>query len=98
LERINSINHYPNPGYGFVSFDFWGTYINIKVEKSIEIILGDGKKMLVLFENIGDSTTVEETFEPGDENSPELQKSGSQDILDNCRKYSESLSDHLLHE
>ena len=78
---------------GSVSFDFWGTYINIHEEKSIEIILGDGRKMLVQFESLGDSTAVVETFEPEDENSLELQKTGWQAILDNFRKYSENLSD-----
>jgi uncharacterized protein YndB with AHSA1/START domain len=34
-----------------MSFDFWGTYENIEIEKSIEILLGDGRKMKVNFDS-----------------------------------------------
>ena len=33
-----------------MSFDFWGTYQKIEKEKSIEIVLGDGRLMKVDFE------------------------------------------------
>jgi uncharacterized protein YndB with AHSA1/START domain len=79
---------------GSVSFDFWGTFVTIVPEKSLEIVLGDERKMFVLFEGVGDSTVVTETFEPEYENTPELQKAGWQAILDNFKKYSESLPEH----
>jgi uncharacterized protein YndB with AHSA1/START domain len=75
---------------GSFSFDFWGTYIKIEMEKFIEIILGDGRKMSVSFEVMGQATTVTEIFEPEEENALELQKAGWQAILDNFRKHAES--------
>ncbi len=72
---------------GSFSFDFWGTYQNLEFEKSIDIILGDGRNMSVYFEAIPEGTIVTETFEPETENSPELQKAGWQSILDSFNKY-----------
>lgn len=74
---------------GSFSFDFWGTFMNIQEEKSLEIILGDGRKMTVLFEGIGEETIITELFEPEEINSIELQKEGWQAILDNFKKYAE---------
>lgn len=74
---------------GSFSFDFWGTFMNIQEEKSLEIILGDGRKMTVLFEGIGEETIITEIFEPEEINSIELQKEGWQAILDNFKKYAE---------
>ncbi len=74
---------------GSFSFDFWGTYQKIKFEQSIDIILGDGRKVSVCFEEIPEGTILIETFEPETENSIELQKTGWQTILDNFKKYAE---------
>lgn len=71
-------------------FDFWGTYTNIDTQKSIEIILGDQRKMFVSFEINGNCTVVTEMFEPEQVNSPDLQRAGWQSILDNFKKYVES--------
>lgn len=75
---------------GSFSFDFWGTYQNIEFEKSIDILLGDGREMSVFFEETTHGTIVTETFEPESENSPELQKAGWQAILDNFKQCVES--------
>lgn len=73
------------------SFDFWGTYVSITTEKSIEIILGDNRKVFVAFEAIdSNNTKVTETFEPEGQNSAELQQTGWQLILDNFKKYVEA--------
>jgi uncharacterized protein YndB with AHSA1/START domain len=71
------------------SFDFWGTYQKIEPEKSIEIILGDGRQMKVGFESKGYSTVVTEQFEPETQNPEEMQKAGWQMILDNFKLYVE---------
>ena len=71
------------------SFDFWGTYQKIELEKSIEIILGDGRQMKVGFEPKGASTVVTEQFEPETQNPEEMQKAGWQMILDNFKTYVE---------
>ena len=59
-----------------MSFDFWGTYQNIEPKRFIEILLGDARKMSVLFEET--------------ENSIELQQVGWQMILDNFKRYTEN--------
>ena len=71
------------------SFDFWGTYVNIEAGKNIEILLGDGRKMSVLFELSENETIVSEKFEPETENPVALQKTGWQMILDNFKSYVE---------
>ncbi len=72
-----------------MSFDFWGTYENIEIEKSIEILLGDGRKMKVNFDSSDTGTIVTEEFEPEQENPTEMQRAGWQMILYNFKKYVE---------
>ena len=72
------------------SFDFWGKFVHIEEERLIEIMLGDGRKMSLMFESVGDETRVTETFDPEDTNPLELQKAGWQAILDNFKKYTEA--------
>lgn len=74
---------------GSMSFDFWGTYQNIQLEKHLDITLGDGRKLSVSFEETANGTRVTEAFEPESQNSIELQKTGWQMILDNFKKYVE---------
>lgn len=71
------------------SFDFWGTYQKIETEKSIEILIGDGRFMKVTFESTDAGTIVTEQFEPEQQNPPEMQQAGWQMILDNFTKYVE---------
>ena len=71
------------------SFDFWGTYQKIELEKLLEITLGDGRQMKVGFEAKGDSTVVTEQFEPENQNPEDMQKAGWQMILDNIKLYVE---------
>ncbi len=75
---------------GSFSFDFWGTYQKIDFEKTIEIILGDNRKMLVHFIEQMDGTLVSEQFEPESQNPPEMQQMGWQMILDNFKGYVEN--------
>lgn len=75
---------------GSFQFDFWGTYQKITIEKSLDITIGDGRKMFVSFEKSGNQTIIEERFEPEHENSEELQQAGWQAILDNFKQYAES--------
>jgi uncharacterized protein YndB with AHSA1/START domain len=74
---------------GSFSFDFWGTYVNFEVEKNIEILLGDGRKVTVLFEFSDNKTIITEKFDPETVNPVELQKAGWQMILDNFKLYVE---------
>lgn len=76
---------------GSMSFDFYGTYTEVIPEKLLLITLGDSRKVEVHFVANGDKTEIIESFEPEKENSEELQKTGWQSILDNFKKYTESI-------
>jgi hypothetical protein len=70
-------------------FDFWGTYPAIEINKRIEIVLGDGRIMKVLFDETQDGIVVTEQFEPENQNPIDLQQAGWQMILDNFKNYVE---------
>ena len=74
---------------GSFGFDFGGVYDVVQPEKYIEYTLGDGRKVKIKFTADGDSTKVTEDFEAESMNSPEMQKTGWQAILDNFKKYTE---------
>lgn len=76
---------------GSFGFDFWGTYTEIEDFKKLFSILGDGRKLEIFLEEKNEVTTIIEKFEAEDENSIELQKNGWQSILNNLKKYAESL-------
>lgn len=76
---------------GSASFDFEGKYTNVEEYKTIEYVMADGREVAVSFEDLGESIKVTETFDPENVNSLELQKGGWQAILDNFKKYTETL-------
>jgi hypothetical protein len=59
------------------------------MEKYIEILLGDGRKMKVTFESSDAGTVVTEEFEPEQVNPVAMQEAGWQMILDKFKKYVE---------
>jgi uncharacterized protein YndB with AHSA1/START domain len=75
---------------GSFGFDFWGIYDEIDLFNHIIFTLGDERKVKVTFTSAGDKTTVTEVFETESENTPELQRTGWQAILDNFKLYVES--------
>jgi uncharacterized protein YndB with AHSA1/START domain len=77
---------------GSFGFDFGGTYSKVVGHKEISYTMGDGRKVTVLFKEKDGHTHITETFDPECENAPEVQKQGWQSILDNFKKYAESLS------
>lgn len=76
---------------GSVNFDFCGTFVKINQLQSIDIVLGDGRELSVLFEETQDGTNITEIFEPEEVNSLELQQMGWQTILNNFKHYVESI-------
>jgi uncharacterized protein YndB with AHSA1/START domain len=74
---------------GSFGFDFGGTYDLVEPFKSISYTMGDGRKVTVNFEAMGNQTKVKETFEPESQNSPEMQRTGWQAIMDSFKKYAE---------
>lgn len=76
---------------GSFSFDFTGTYSDVKTNQLIEYTIADGRSVKIVFESKGNTTQVTETFEAEAENPVEMQRGGWQAILDNFKKYTESL-------
>ena len=76
---------------GSFGFDFGGVYDNVKENELIEYTMGDGRKVKVIFSSLGDKTKVVETFDAETANSVEMQRAGWQAILDNFKKYTESI-------
>lgn len=77
---------------GSMGFDFEGIYEEILEYEKIKYTLGDKREVEIVFNSEGDSTIISETFEAEEINSPEVQKSGWQAILNNFKKYVESLN------
>lgn len=76
---------------GSFGFDFGGTYTNIKNHELIEYTLGDGRTVSVEFTPNNDSTNIVSVFEAETQNPVEMQQGGWQAILNNFKKYTESL-------
>lgn len=75
---------------GKYSFDFEGIYDEFESEKKIAYVLGDGRRVDILFADLGDKTKIAETFDPENTNPIEMQRGGWQSILDNFKKYTEN--------
>lgn len=77
---------------GSMGFDFGGIYDEVRDKEYIEYTLGDGRKVTVSFIPEGSATKIVEKFEAESTHSLELQQGGWQAILDNFRRYAESLT------
>ena len=76
---------------GSFGFDFGGVYDNVKKNELIEYTMGDGRQVQVTFSPAGDQTKIVETFDAEATNPVEMQRGGWQAILDNFKKYTESI-------
>lgn len=77
---------------GSFGFDFAGIYDEVKTNELISYTLGDDRKVSISFSGNGNTTKIAETFEAESTNPVEMQKGGWQAILDNFKKYTESLA------
>jgi uncharacterized protein YndB with AHSA1/START domain len=75
---------------GAMSFDFEGTYTDVKHHSLIEYILADDRKVKITFEILSNGVVLTELFDPETENPEALQQQGWQSILDNFKKYVEN--------
>ena len=75
---------------GSASFDFIGTYDDVQTHKTIAYTMEDGRTAKIVFTPSGKSVKIVETFEAETENTPELQRTGWQTILDNFKKHVET--------
>ncbi len=76
---------------GSFGFDFEGEYDLVNANERIEYFLADGRRVKIEFREEAGKTKVIESFDPENENSHDMQKQGWQMILDNYKKYAESL-------
>jgi uncharacterized protein YndB with AHSA1/START domain len=76
---------------GSYGFDFGGVYDEVKPNELLSYTIGDGRKVSNVFEKKGGATKVTVTFEAENQNSIEMQRGGWQAILDNFKKYAESV-------
>ncbi|WP_342433326.1 SRPBCC family protein [Neobacillus sp. FSL H8-0543] len=77
---------------GSFGFDFSGVYDEVRTNEFISYTLGDGRKVTITFTSQENETFVSETFDAENENPIEMQKGGWQAILDNFKKYAESVN------
>jgi len=76
---------------GSIGFDFEGIYDEVVHKAKVAYTMTDGRQVETTFEELGDSTRVSTTFDAEQENPAEMQRMGWQAILDNFKKYAESL-------
>ena len=76
---------------GSFGFDFWGTYDEITPNEKLAITMGDDRKWDIYFSVVDGGVKVVEEFEAESENPIEMQQEGWQMILNNFKKYVESL-------
>jgi uncharacterized protein YndB with AHSA1/START domain len=76
---------------GTASFDFEGIYSNVIPGELIQYEMADGRKVNISFKEDNGQTRVSETFDTETMNPVEMQRAGWQAILDNFKKYTESL-------
>ncbi|MFN8115533.1 MAG: SRPBCC domain-containing protein [Bacteroidia bacterium] len=76
---------------GSFGFDFWGIYNDIKTNEKVGVVLGDDRKWDTYFSVVDGSVKVVEEFEAESQNPIEMQQAGWQMILNNFKKYVESL-------
>lgn len=78
---------------GSFGFDFGGIYTEVIPLKKIGYTLDDDRIVEISFTKKENSIEIIEVFEAESENTLEQQKYGWQCILDNFKKYTESLPD-----
>ncbi|MEK7499547.1 MAG: SRPBCC family protein [Patescibacteria group bacterium] len=75
---------------GLEGFDFAGKYTAVETHKHIAYTIADGRTVDITFIPEDGGTKITETFDPENENSIEMQRSGWQAILDNFKKHVEA--------
>ncbi len=74
------------------SFDFSGTYTKVEPQAEIAYTLDDERKVVVLFHATPEGIEIIERFDPENIHSEEMQQAGWQAILNNFKKYAESIA------
>lgn len=77
---------------GSFSFDLGGIYTAVVEKELIAYVLEDGRKVRIEFMKMDNGIKIIELFEPEIEHPAEMQRGGWQAILDNFKKYTESIA------
>lgn len=75
---------------GSFGFEFECIYDEVVDQKKIAYTMGDGRKVVTTFEDLGGKTKVKTVFDAEKQNPVEMQKGGWQAILNNYKAYAES--------
>lgn len=78
---------------GSFGFDFGGVYDEVNQYESIAYTLGDDRKVKITFVPKDNGTLVTESFDAEETHAAEMQQAGWQAILDNFKKYAESVKE-----
>ncbi|SFT18827.1 SRPBCC family protein [Paenibacillus sp. BC26] len=78
---------------GSFEFEFGGVYDEVRINEAIAYTLGDGREVSIAFISQDNGTKVIETFETETMNAAEMQQAGWQAIMDNFKKYAESVNE-----
>ena len=76
---------------GSMGFDFGGTFNEVRPYEFISYTMDDNRKVSVSFTKTDNGTKITETFEAESVHSMEEQQAGWQTIMDNYKKYAESV-------
>ena len=76
---------------GSVGFDFEAIYDEVIDGSRIAYTMTDGRQAQTTFEDVADSTKVTTRFDAEAINPADMQRAGWQAILDNFKKYAESV-------
>ena len=76
---------------GSFGFDFTAVYDEVVEKRRLSYTLEDGRNVVTTFEKIGEGTKVQTVFDAEKSNSEDLQKAGWHAILNNFKKYAESI-------
>ncbi len=77
---------------GSEGFDHSGKYDKVIKNQLIAYTVSDGRKSIIKFVSNDDTTTIIETFELEKGNSIEMQKNFCQSVLNNFKKYAETVN------
>ncbi|MEV5027940.1 SRPBCC family protein [Paenibacillus sp. LPE1-1-1.1] len=78
---------------GSFGFDFGGVYDEVRINESISYTIADGRKVKIAFISKNNDTQIIESFEAEEINAIEMQQAGWQAILDNFKKYVETVKE-----
>lgn len=77
---------------GSFGFNLEAVYSNIVVGDSFVYLMADGREVSMALSSIGDDTRIDIDFDAESLNPVDLQRQGWQAILNNFKKYTESLN------